>query len=154
MLLDDVEVFQDFLVVQEKQAGLNRLRVHSFADGSWKEVAFPEPVYTAYAAGTPEFGSKLLRYGYQSLVTPSSVYDYDMAAGTSTLLKREEVLGGLRPGPLRVRAPLGHRPRRREGADQHRLPEGPSPATARPRCGSTPTAPTGPACRPRSTAGG
>ena len=97
VLLDAVEVFRDFLVVQEKQAGLNRLRVRSFADGSWKEVAFPEPVYTAYPAGTPEFGSKVLRYGYQSLVTPSSVYDYDMAAGTSTLLKREEVLGGYDP---------------------------------------------------------
>ena len=97
VLLDAVEVFRDFLVVQEKQAGLNRLRVRSFADGSWKEVAFPEPVYTAYASGMPEFGSRLLRYGYQSLVTPSSIYDYDMAAGTSTLLKREEVLGGYDP---------------------------------------------------------
>ena len=97
VLLDAVEVFRDFLVVQEKKAGLNRLRVRSFADGSWKEVAFPEPVYTAYASGMPEFGSRLLRYGYQSLVTPSSIYDYDMAAGTSTLLKREEVLGGYDP---------------------------------------------------------
>jgi oligopeptidase B len=98
VLLDAVEVFRDFLVVQEKQAGLNHLRVRSFADGSWKDVAFPEPVYTAYASGTPEFDSRRLRYGYQSLVTPSSVYDYDMAAGTSTLLKREEVLGGYDPG--------------------------------------------------------
>jgi oligopeptidase B len=98
VLLDDVEVFRDFVVVQEKVAGLNRLRVHSFVDGRLKDVAFPEPVYTAYTSGTPEFGSRLLRYGYQSLVTPSSVYDYDMAAGTSTLLKREEVLGGYDPG--------------------------------------------------------
>jgi oligopeptidase B len=98
VLLEDVEVFRDFVVVQEKQAGLNHLRVHSFADGRWKEVAFPEPVYTAYASGTPEFGSKLLRYSYQSLVTPPSVYDYDMAAGQSTLLKRDEVLGGFDPG--------------------------------------------------------
>jgi oligopeptidase B len=97
VLLEDVEVFRDFVAVQEKQAGLNRLRIRSFADGQWKEVAFPEPVYTAFASGTPEFDSKLLRYDYQSLVTPSSVYDYDMAAGTSTLLKREEVLGGFDP---------------------------------------------------------
>jgi oligopeptidase B len=97
VLLAGGEVFQDFLVVQEKQAGLNRLRVHSFGDGSWKEVAFPEPVYTAYASGTPEFTSARLRYGYQSLVTPPSVYDYDMAAGTATLLKRDEVLGGFDP---------------------------------------------------------
>ncbi|HEX9186737.1 MAG TPA: S9 family peptidase [Vicinamibacteria bacterium] len=97
VLLEDVEVFRDYLVVQEKKAGLDHLRVHSFADGGWKEVGFPEPVYAAYAAGTPEFTSTLLRYGYQSLVTPSSVYDYDMAAGTSTLLKRDEVLGGFDP---------------------------------------------------------
>jgi oligopeptidase B len=98
VLLDDFEVFQGFVVLQEKQAGLNRLRVHSLADGRWKEVAFPEPVYTAYASGTPEFDSKRLRYSYQSLTTPSSVYDYDMEAGTSALLKRDEVLGGFDPG--------------------------------------------------------
>jgi oligopeptidase B len=98
VLLEDVEVFKDFVVLQEKQAGLNRLRVRGFSDGRWKEVAFPEPVYTAFASGTPEFDSKRLRYGYQSLTTPSSVYDYDMETGTSVLLKREEVLGGFDPG--------------------------------------------------------
>jgi len=98
VLLEHVEVFRDFVVLQEMRAGLDHLRVHGFADGGWKEVAFPEPVYTASASGTPEFASQLLRYDYQSLVTPSSVYDYDMAAGTSTLLKREEVLGGFDPG--------------------------------------------------------
>jgi oligopeptidase B len=97
VLLEDVEVFRDYLVVREKEAGLNRLRVRSLATGDWKEVAFPEPVYTAYSAGTPEFGSKLYRYGYQSLVTPASVYDYDMEKGTSALLKRDEVLGGFDP---------------------------------------------------------
>ncbi len=97
VLLDGVEVFKDFVVLQEKQAGLNRLRVHAFSDGRWKEVSFPEPVYTAFASGTPEFDSKRLRYSYQSLTTPPSVYDYDMAAGTSALLKREEVLGGFDP---------------------------------------------------------
>jgi oligopeptidase B len=97
VLLEDVEVFQGFVVLQEKQAGLNRLRVQAGADGRWKEVAFPEPVYLAFAAGTPEFESKLLRYNYQSLTTPSSIYDYDMEAGTSVLLKREEVTGGFDP---------------------------------------------------------
>ena len=97
VLLEDVEVFKDFVVLQEKQAGLNHIRVHGFSDGRWKEVAFPEPVYTAFASGTPEFDSKRLRYGYQSLTTPSSVYDYDMEAGTSVLLKRDEVLGGFDP---------------------------------------------------------
>jgi oligopeptidase B len=98
VLLEDVEVFKDFVVLQEKQAGLNHIRVHGFSDGRWKEVAFPEPVYTAFASGTPEFDSKRLRYGYQSLTTPSSVYDYEMETGTSVLLKRDEVLGGFDPG--------------------------------------------------------
>jgi oligopeptidase B len=97
VLLQDLEVFKDFLVVQEKQAGLNHLRVHSFASGAWSEVAFPEPVYAAFATGTPEFESTRFRYDYQSLVTPSSVYDYDMQAGASQLMKREEVLGGFDP---------------------------------------------------------
>jgi oligopeptidase B len=97
VLLSDFEVFKDFVVVQEKQAGLNRLRVHGFASGGWKEVAFPEPVYAAFAAGTPEFDSRHFRYNYQSLVTPSSVYDYDMQTGESQLLKREPVLGGFDP---------------------------------------------------------
>lgn len=97
VLLEHIEVFRDFLVVQEKQAGLNRLRVHAFATGAWREVSFPEPVYAAFAVGTPEFGSTRLRYAYQSLVTPSSVYDYDMASGGSELLKREPVLGGYDP---------------------------------------------------------
>jgi oligopeptidase B len=97
VLLQEMEVFKDFLVLQEKQAGLNRLRVFDFASGGWREVSFPEPVYAAFAAGTPEFESKRFRYSYQSLVTPSSVYDYDTLTGQSTLLKRDEVLGGYDP---------------------------------------------------------
>jgi oligopeptidase B len=97
VLLEDVEMFRDYVVLQEKQAGLNRLRVHAFGAGTWSEVTFPEPVYTAFAAGTPEYTSRLLRYNYQSLVTPSSVYDHDMASGQAVLLKRQEVLGGYDP---------------------------------------------------------
>ena len=97
VLLDEVELFRDYLVIQEKREALHRIRVRAFADGSWKEVAFPEPVYSAFAAGTPEFDSTLLRYAYQSLTTPSSIYDYDMTHGESKLLKREEVLGGFDP---------------------------------------------------------
>ncbi len=97
VLLEDVELFRGFLVVQEKQAGQNRIRAMGFGDGSWREVPFPEPVYSAFLAGTPEFESTKLRYSYQSLTTPPSVYDYDLVEGGSTLLKREEVLGGYQP---------------------------------------------------------
>jgi oligopeptidase B len=97
VLLSEVETFKDFLVVQEKQAGINHLRVHDFETGAWKEIAFPEPVYSAFGAGTPEYDSTLFRYSYQSLITPSSIYDHDMRSGESKLLKREEVLGGYDP---------------------------------------------------------
>jgi oligopeptidase B len=97
VLLDGFEVFRDFLVVQEKQAGLSHLRVRPFAGGQWKEVPFPEPVYTASAAWTPQFDSRVFRYTYQSFTTPPSVFDYDTATGASALRKREEVLGGFDP---------------------------------------------------------
>jgi len=97
LLLDGVEVFRDFLVVQEKQAGLNRLRIRRFGSDRWSGVTFPEPVYAAFATGTPEFTSRLLRYNYQSLTTPSSIYDHDMETGQSVLLKRQEVLGKYDP---------------------------------------------------------
>lgn len=97
VLLDEVEVFRDFLVVKETKAGLNTLKVHSFDRGGWNEVQFPEPVYAAGLSDTPEFASKTLRYRYESLVTPPSVFDFDMAGGTSTLLKREEIKGGFDP---------------------------------------------------------
>jgi len=97
VMLDEVEMFRDFMVVQEKQTALNRLRIYSFGTREWKEVGFSEPVYSAALSSTPEFASGTVRYRYESLVTPPSVFDYDMAAGGSTLLKREEVLGGFDP---------------------------------------------------------
>ena len=55
---------------------------------------FPEPVYSAFPGDTPEYASKTYRYSYQSLVTPSSVFDYDTESGKSILLKQQEVPGG------------------------------------------------------------
>ena len=125
VLLQELDVFKDFLVVQEKRAALNQLRVHDFATGSWREVPFPEPVYAAFAAGTPEFESKLFRYSYQSLITPASVFDYDTRTGQSHAAEARGRARRLRPAALRLRASLGHRARRRQGPDQHRLQEGP-----------------------------
>ena len=74
-------------------------------------------------AVTPDFDSTTYRYNYQSFVTPPSVFDYDTAAGTSTLLKQQEVLGGYDPNAVRERTPVGHGAGRREGADLDRLQE-------------------------------
>ncbi|HTQ55249.1 MAG TPA: S9 family peptidase [Bryobacteraceae bacterium] len=96
-LLEHFDLFQDFAVAVTRSQAVDHLRVYQFRTGQWEEIAFPEPVYFATPGGTPEFDSKTYRYHYQSFITPPSVYDYDVAAGSSTLLKRQEVLGGYDP---------------------------------------------------------
>ena len=97
VLVQDIDLFRDFAVVVEKAEGLNRLRVYQFAGRKWSPIAFPEPVYSAFPVPTPDYDSKTYRYNYQSFVTPSSVYDYDVASGQSALRKRQPVLGGYDP---------------------------------------------------------
>ena len=97
VLVDDVELFEGHAVVVEKQAALVRLRIHDFATGRWRELPFSETAYAAFLMDTPEFSSTTFRYGYQSLVTPSSVFDFDFGSGASTLRKQQAVLGGYDP---------------------------------------------------------
>ena len=97
VLIEDIDLFRDFLVATERTQALNHIRIDNFQNGAWSEIAFPEPAYTAVGGGTPDFDSKTFRYNYQSLVTPSSIYDYDVAAGKSQLLKQQEVPGGYDP---------------------------------------------------------
>ena len=96
--LDDFTVFQDYAVASEIVDGLDRLQVYPFRDGVLaiepRTVAFPEPAYSAGLHVNRIFDSGSFRYSYQSLVTPASVYEYDVAAGTSRLLKQQEVPGG------------------------------------------------------------
>jgi len=95
--VEGLDLFQGFAVVTEKREGLNRFRIHDFAKGTWREMAFPEAVYAAFAGGTPDYASPTFRFGYQSMVTPSSVYECDLATGAQKLLKRQDVLGGYDP---------------------------------------------------------
>ena len=71
-LIEAVDLFKDFAVAREKSQALTRFRILSFKTGSWREVDFPEPVYSAFAGGTPEFDTRLFRIHYQSMITPSS----------------------------------------------------------------------------------
>ena len=71
-------------MVATQEAGLARFRVLDFGKGSWGEVAFPDPVYTATVPGRQEFDTGTFRFRYQSFVTPPSVYDVDMATGTGS----------------------------------------------------------------------
>jgi len=95
--IQEIDLFKDFAVAVEKSQALNHLRIHNFQTGEWKAMAFPEPVYSVFPGETPDYESKTYRYNYQSFITPPSVFDYDTETGKSTLLKRQEVLGGYDP---------------------------------------------------------
>jgi oligopeptidase B len=97
VLIEGVDLFKNHVVVIEKHQGLNHFRIHDFAEGGWHEVAFPEAVYSAFPGGTPEYDTKTWRFSYQSMITPSTVYDYDFATQERKLLKQQEVLGGYNP---------------------------------------------------------
>ena len=99
--LEDFDVFQQFMVTSTRREGLPVLSVYPLHDeglGKARSIAFPEPTYTAGGHANPEFDAKIYRYSYQSLVSPASVYEYDVATGESKLLKRQEVPGGFDPG--------------------------------------------------------
>ena len=99
--VDAVDAFRRHLVVWEREAGLRQVRILDLAEGSGHAIAFPEPVYTVRPHANFEFDTSVLRFSYTSLVTPSSVVDYDMAARTWTVRKQTEVLGGFDPARYR-----------------------------------------------------
>jgi len=92
--IEDLDAFADHLVLSEWEKGLQKLEVFDFKNKKQVDIGFPEPVYSASLADNREFNTHVLRYRYQSLVTPASVFDYDMNTRKSTLLKETEVPGG------------------------------------------------------------
>jgi oligopeptidase B len=97
VLLEDIEVFKDFLVVGERQAGLRRIRVIDQQEQTEHYIDFGEPAFSVYASVNPEFDTEFFRYGYTSLTTPFSIFDYHMKTKEKTLLKQEPVLGDFDP---------------------------------------------------------
>ena len=94
VLLEGFEIFNDYLVVEERKQGLIQLRIRPWDGGEEHYLDFGEPAYSAWISTNPEFDTTVLRYGYESMTTPDSIYDYDMAGRTKTLMKQDEVLGG------------------------------------------------------------
>lgn len=94
VFLEGLEIFRDFLVVQERKEGLIHLRIMNQQSGEEHYLDFGEPAYTAFISINPEFDTHLLRFGYTSLTTPRSTYDYNMQTREKILLKEQEVLGG------------------------------------------------------------
>ncbi|MEO6260826.1 MAG: prolyl oligopeptidase family serine peptidase, partial [Thermoanaerobaculia bacterium] len=89
--LEDLDLFRNFMAISELQGGSQTLRVIDFKTSKSQAISFPEPVYSVFLDSNPEYETTALRYRYQSLITPSSVFDYDMEKGSSTLKKRTEV---------------------------------------------------------------
>ncbi|MFF3443822.1 S9 family peptidase [Streptosporangium sp. NPDC002721] len=92
----DVDAFEGHTVVHFRRDGLTGIRILP-RDGEAYEIPFPEPIYDVAPSGNPEFVTGRLRLGYTSMVTPPSVYDYDLGAGELVLLKQKVVLGGYDP---------------------------------------------------------
>ncbi|HEV7797554.1 MAG TPA: S9 family peptidase, partial [Pyrinomonadaceae bacterium] len=92
--VEDLDLFANHLVLSEWEKGLQKIEILDFQTNKTHRVEFPEPVYSASIAQNREFASPVVRYNYQSLVTPSSVFDYDMNTRKATLLKETEVPGG------------------------------------------------------------
>ncbi len=94
IMLDDADFFKNFCVLYERESGLPQIRVIDLRNGKSQRIAFPEPAYAAYSYVNRVYDTTEFRYGYQSPITPASVFAYDMEKGTSVLLKQKEVPGG------------------------------------------------------------
>jgi oligopeptidase B len=92
--LEEIEVFKNHLVVQEKNQSLSQLRIINHATKLEHYLNFGEPAYDANIGSNPSFDTNILRYSYTSLTTPKSTFDYDMHAQTTELKKQQTVLGG------------------------------------------------------------
>jgi len=97
VLLKGIEIFSDYLVVNERKKGLTELRVIPWENEEAYYIDFEEEVYSAYISNNPDFDSKYLRYSYSSMTTPRSTYDYNMKTRERELKKRDEVLGDFDP---------------------------------------------------------
>ncbi|MGL5589264.1 MAG: S9 family peptidase, partial [Aeromonas veronii] len=93
VLLESYALFKDWLVLEERNKGLTRLRQINWQSGDEKEIAFDDPAYVTWLAYNPEPDTSALRYGYSSMTTPASTYELDMASGKRTLLKQQPVAG-------------------------------------------------------------
>ncbi|WP_338408691.1 S9 family peptidase [uncultured Flavobacterium sp.] len=94
VLLEDIEIFKDFLVLEERFNGLNKIRIMPWSGEGEYYLPFESETYTAYTTTNVDFETDTLRYAYQSMATPSSVIDFNMRTKTKEIKKEQQVLGG------------------------------------------------------------
>lgn len=92
-LLESVELFKDYLVLEERTAGLVHIRITRWDKSEEHYLEFPDPTYSAGVGANPEFDTETLRFGYSSMTTPGSVFDYNMKTRERELKKQQPVLG-------------------------------------------------------------
>lgn len=94
VLLEDIDIFKDYLVVSERFNGLNHIRIMPWSGKGEYYLPFDNETYMAYTTTNLDFDTEILRYGYQSLATPASVIDFNMKTKVKTVLKEQIILGG------------------------------------------------------------
>ena len=94
VLLEDIDIFKDFLVVSERTNGLNRIRVKRWDNSDDYYLPFDNETYTAYTSTNVDFDTDILRYGYNALTTPASTIDFNMSTKAKMVKKEQQVLGG------------------------------------------------------------
>jgi oligopeptidase B len=92
--LEDISIFKDFLVLEERSDGLNKIRIIRWDNSEDFYLPFEEETYSAGVYYNPEFDTNIIRYGYNSMTTPSSVIDYNVNTKTKEIKKEQQVLGG------------------------------------------------------------
>ncbi|AWI26393.1 oligopeptidase B [Flavobacterium pallidum] len=94
VLLEDIEIFKDYLVVEERSNGLTKIQIRPWNGEGAYYLPFESETYTAYTTTNVDFETDVLRYSYQSMATPSSVIDFNMKTKHKEVLKEQQVLGG------------------------------------------------------------
>ena len=94
VLLEDISIFKEHLVLEERSNGLNKIRIKKWDASEDYYLPFGEETYSAYVYANPEFETEVIRYGYNSMTTPSSVIDFNMNDRSKDIKKEQEVLGG------------------------------------------------------------
>ena len=94
VLLEDIEIFSDYLVVEERSNGLNKIQIRPWSGEGEYYLPFESETYTAYTTTNVDFDTDILRYSYQSMATPSSIIDFNMKTMEKEIKKEQQVLGG------------------------------------------------------------
>lgn len=95
VLLEDIDIFKEYYVLSERENGLNKIKIIKWDGTESYFLPFESETYTAYVGTNPDFDTEVLRYGYNSMTTPSSVIDFNMRTKDQNVLKEQEVLGGM-----------------------------------------------------------